>query len=180
MFCCVLAATALMYSVAAVMNLTTLDRTAPTRFLSQEHHATKTDLFQGIDIPIPKETVHTPPTMITGMVDIATNNNPATIPTTRGAASSEDTHYAPHAATRAASTTLWLINALITIHAVTHPTGIVAPYPALTISSADVTHGTIPWTRAGLFQATPTTQETQPRKAMPHKRPSTPPQTSLF
>ena len=41
----ILAATALMHSVTAVVNLATLHRTATTRFLSQEHHATKTDLI---------------------------------------------------------------------------------------------------------------------------------------
>ena len=45
----ILAATALS-SVMAVMNLATLPRTAPTRFLHQEHHATMEDLVQGINI----------------------------------------------------------------------------------------------------------------------------------
>ena len=37
----ILATTAPVHSVTAVMNLATLQRTAPTRFLPQEHHATK-------------------------------------------------------------------------------------------------------------------------------------------
>ena len=41
----ILAINALMYSVMAVMNLATLHGTFPTRFLPQEHHATKTDLI---------------------------------------------------------------------------------------------------------------------------------------
>ena len=35
--------------------------------IPQEHHVSKTDLIQGINIPTPKETDHTPPTMITDM-----------------------------------------------------------------------------------------------------------------
>ena len=42
----------LLHSVTAGMNLATLHRTAPTRFLPQEHHATKKDFIQGIDIPM--------------------------------------------------------------------------------------------------------------------------------
>ena len=43
----ILAATALMCSVTAAMNSATLHKTAPTRFLPQEHHATKTGLVPG-------------------------------------------------------------------------------------------------------------------------------------
>ena len=43
----------------AVMNLATLHRTAPTRFLPQEHNATKTDLIQGIDLTTTEGTDHT-------------------------------------------------------------------------------------------------------------------------
>ena len=49
----ILAATSPMCSVTAAMNLVTLHWTAPPRFLPQEHHATKTDFIQGIDIPAP-------------------------------------------------------------------------------------------------------------------------------
>ena len=56
----ILAATALMPSVMAVMNLATLPRTAPTRFLHQEHHATMADLVQGIDTPKTGGIGHTP------------------------------------------------------------------------------------------------------------------------
>ena len=59
----ILATTALMCSAMAVMNLATFHRTALTRFFYQEHHTTKTDLIQGIDISTPRETDHTPPTM---------------------------------------------------------------------------------------------------------------------
>ena len=51
-----LATTALMPNVMAVMNLAILHWTVPTRFLNQEHHATKTDLIQGINIPTAKGT----------------------------------------------------------------------------------------------------------------------------
>ena len=56
-----LATTAQMPSVLAVMNLAILHKTAPTRFLHQEHHTTKTDLVQGIETPTRKGTGHTPP-----------------------------------------------------------------------------------------------------------------------
>ena len=38
----------------------------------------------------------------------------------------------------------------------THPTGIVEPHPTLTTSPTDITHATIPWTKASLAPATPT------------------------
>ena len=56
----ILAIPALMPSVMAVMNLTTLPRTAPTRFLHQECHATMADLIQGIDTLTTRGTDHTP------------------------------------------------------------------------------------------------------------------------
>ena len=51
----IFAATALMCSVTAAMNLATLHKTALTRFLPQEHLATKTGLVQDHSIPTPKE-----------------------------------------------------------------------------------------------------------------------------
>ena len=47
----ILPATALMPSVMAVMNLVTLSRTNPTRFLHQECYATMADFIQGINTP---------------------------------------------------------------------------------------------------------------------------------
>ena len=73
--CVILAVIALIHSVTAVMNLTTLQRTAP-RFLPQKCHVTKTDLIQSMDIPIPQGTDHNPPTMVTDMVDISIKHNP--------------------------------------------------------------------------------------------------------
>ena len=75
----ILAASASMCSVTAVMNLVTLHRTAQTRFLPQEHHTTKTDLIQGIDIPTSKGKDHIPPIMVPDMGDISANHNPTTI-----------------------------------------------------------------------------------------------------
>ena len=46
-----LANTAPMHSVMAVTDLASLHRIAPTRFLPHDHHATKTDLIQGTDVP---------------------------------------------------------------------------------------------------------------------------------
>ena len=82
----ILATTAPLCSVTAVMNLVTLHRTAPRRFLPQEHHSTKTDLNEGINIPTPKETDHTLPIMFPDMGDISAGHNPATILTVIGAA----------------------------------------------------------------------------------------------
>ena len=98
-----LATTALMPSVIAVMNLATLHRTVPTRFLPQEHHTTKTDLFQGIDIPTPVGTDHTPPIMVPYMGDILAGHSPKDIPTVTETAVWEGTHLTPHLATPSSS-----------------------------------------------------------------------------
>ena len=66
----ILAATSLMHSVMAVMNLARLHRTAPTRFLPLEHHATKIDLVQGSNIPTPVGTNHTLSSKVRDMGDI--------------------------------------------------------------------------------------------------------------
>ena len=90
----ILAATDPVHSVTAVMNLATLYKTAPTRFLPQEHHITKTGLIQGHDTPTPKG--HTSPTVGTDMGDISTNHNHTTNPTVaRAAAVPEGTHCPP-------------------------------------------------------------------------------------
>ena len=70
----ILATIAPMYSVTAAMNLTIFHKTAPTRFLPQDHHATRTGLVQGHYTPTPNGTDHTPPTMGTVMVDISTDH----------------------------------------------------------------------------------------------------------
>ena len=74
----ILATTALMPSVMAVMNLDTLYRTVPTRFLHQEHHASKTDLIQGINTPTIEGTDHTP-IMVPDIGDISEGHSPPTI-----------------------------------------------------------------------------------------------------
>ena len=121
-----MAATALMLSVMAVMNLATLHRTAQTRFLPQEHHATKIYLVQGINTPTPKGIDHTPPTMVPDMGDILAGHSPAIVPTTTEAAFSEGIPHTPHLFTTAAYATLWPMDA---------PT-------ALITSPTDVTHAT--------------------------------------
>ena len=144
-----------MPSVMAVMNLATLHSTAPTRFLLQEHHATYTDLIQGIHIPTPEGTDHTPPIVIPYMVDISAGHSLAAIPTTTEVAVSESTPCTPHPATTAACNNLWLMDAPITTHAVT-PTGIVTLHPAPAIFPTDVIY-TSPQTRSSLSPASPTT-----------------------
>ena len=76
----ILATTALMPSVMAVMNLAILHRTAPTNFLHQECHATKADLIQGINTPTTKGTDHTH-IMVPDIRDISADHSPTTVPT---------------------------------------------------------------------------------------------------
>ena len=168
----ILAATDLMHNVTTAMNLATLCRTAPTGFLCQAHHTTQTGLIQGNDTPTPKGTNHTPPTMGTYIGNISTNHNNTFIPTATGAAAvSEGTHHALHPATTVDHATLWPMDAPIATCAMTHPTCIVTPHPTLAISPVNVTHATIPWTKAGLTPATLITLLM--RKAKPCPRPST-------
>ena len=151
----ILVASAPMHSVTAVMNLTTLHKTAQTQYLHQEHHATKTGLIPGNDTPTPKGTDNTQPTMGTNIGDISTNHNHATIPTLTGAgAVTEGTQCPPHPATTVANAALWLMDAPITTCTMTHPIGIVTLHPALTTSSTNITYATIPWTGVGLTPAT--------------------------
>ena len=88
----------------AVMTFATLHRTTPTRFLPQEHHTTKTDLVQGINIPTSKGTDHTPPIMVPDIGDILAGYSPTTIKTMTEAAISEGTPPAPHLFTAAFTT----------------------------------------------------------------------------
>ena len=124
----ILAATALMPSVIAVLNFATLYRTAATRFLPQEYFTTKIDLIQGIDIPTPKGTDHTLPITVRDMEDISAGHSPTAIPTTTEAAASEGKPHAPHPDTMAAHAALPQLEAPITTHAVT-PTGMLHPIP---------------------------------------------------
>ena len=102
----ILASTAPIYSVMVVMNLTTLHRTAQRRFLPQEHHTTKTDLVQGIDITTPEGTHHTPPIMVPDIGDISAGHSPNTVPCMTGTAVSEGTYFTPHPTTAAAHAAL--------------------------------------------------------------------------
>ena len=78
----ILATTVPMPSAMAVMNLATFPSSDPTRLLPQEHHTTKTDLIQGINIPTPKGTDHTPLIMVPDMEDISAGHSPTAILTT--------------------------------------------------------------------------------------------------
>ena len=133
----ILTATALMPSVMAVMNLATLHRTAPTRFLPQEHHITKTVLIQDIDTPTTKGTDHTL-IIVPDKGDISADHSPATVSTMREATVLDGTPHAPLPATIAAHAALWPMDAPITTCAMTLA-GIVTPHPAPTTSPADIT-----------------------------------------
>ena len=65
-----------------------------------------TDLIQGIDIPTPKGTDHTPFIMVPKMGDISAGHSPITVPTMTEAAVLEGTFYTPLSATVAAHTAL--------------------------------------------------------------------------
>ena len=128
----ILVATALMPSVMAVMNLATLPRVAPTRFLHQEHLTIMEDLIQGIDTPTTGWTDHTP-IMVSGIGDITADHSPTTVHTVTEVAALEGTPQNLHPATTAGHTTLQLMDAPITLHTI-GLTGIVTPHPTLTIS----------------------------------------------
>ena len=147
-----MATTALMPTVMAVMNLAIFHRTAQTRFLHQEHHATKTYLIQGIYAPTTKGTDHTP-IMFPDIGDISADHSPAAIPTVTEAAVLKGTPCTLLPATAADHIALQLRDAPVTPYAVI-PTGIVAPHPTLIMSPADVTHATLQ-NGASLVPATP-------------------------
>ena len=150
----ILPATALMPIVMAVMNLDTLPRTAPTRFLYQECHTTTADFILGMVTPTTR--IDHTPIMVPHREDISTGHSPTPIPTMTEAAVLKGTPHAPLPATTAACATLQPMDAPITPCTVI-PTDIVAPHPALTTSPTGTTHAT-PWTGASLFQATHTAQ----------------------
>ena len=106
----ILAATALMSSVMAVMNLATLCRTVPTRFLPQKNIATKTDLIQGIDTLTTKGTDHTH-IMVPDIGDISVGYSPTMVPTVTETAVLEGTPHTPLPATAAAHASLQLMDA---------------------------------------------------------------------
>ena len=123
----ILAPTALMCSITAAMNMATLDKTAPTGFLPQEHHATQTGLIPGHDTTTCKGTDqksthyryrngrhstdhnHTINTTVTGAVEVT-----------------EGTHHAPHPDITVACATLPPTDVLISTHTMTYPTDVVA------------------------------------------------------
>ena len=67
----------------------------------------------------------------------------------------------PHPATTSAHAALQQMDIPIATHAMTHPTGIVTPHATFT-TSTNITHATIPWTRASLTPATLTTLHRKP------------------
>ena len=109
----ILAATLLIPTVITVMNLATLCRTSPTRFLPQEHHAPNTDLIHGIDTPTNKGTDHAP-SIVQDVGDISAGHSPTAIPTMTEVAVLEGTPHTPLPATTAAHTTLWPMDAAVT------------------------------------------------------------------
>ena len=90
-----------MPSVIAVMNLATLSRTAPTRFLNNKHHANMEDLIQGIYTPTTGETDHTP-IMVPDIGEITADHSPGPILNVTEAADLEGT---PHALLPATTST---------------------------------------------------------------------------
>ena len=80
------AITASIHSVAGVMNSAALYKTAPTRFLPQEHLTTQIGLIPGHDTLTPKGTDHNPPIIDTDMGDTSPNHNHTTTVTGAAAA----------------------------------------------------------------------------------------------
>ena len=111
-----LAATALMPSVMAMMNLATFPRTAPTRFLHQEHHVTTEDLAQGINTTTIRGTDHTP-ILVSDIGDIIADHSPAPVHTVVEVAALEGTPHTLLPATTAAHTVLQSVDAPLTPHA---------------------------------------------------------------
>ena len=126
----ILASSALMPSVMAVMNLATLLRTDLTRFLYQKQHATTAGPIQGINKFTTGGTGHTS-IMVSDIGDISAGHSPTFIPTVTEVAVIEGT---PHAllATAAAHAAPQVMDAPITPH-VMIPTSIVALTPHLTL-----------------------------------------------
>ena len=75
----ILAPTALMPSVMVVINVATLPRTAPARFLQQDHYATIADLTQGINRSTTRGTDHTP-IIALDIGDISAGHSPTPFP----------------------------------------------------------------------------------------------------
>ena len=170
----ILATTAQMPSVMMVMNLATLHKIAPARFLPQEHHTTKTNLVQSINILTPKGTGHTPPIKVPDMGDISAGQSPTTIPTMTETAVSEGTPSTPHPATMADCTAFQPMDASIT-HSC-HDTNQHSCSPSSTCHFSNRHHSCHSRPRVGLASATSTAlhRKIQPRKAKQHLRPSTP------
>ena len=101
----IFATTALMPSII-VMNLATLPRTAPPRFLHQECHPTIVDLIQGIETATTEGTDHTP-IMIPDMGGISAGHSPTPIPTMTEAAVLEGIPHTLLPATAAVDTAFW-------------------------------------------------------------------------
>ena len=130
---------------------TTFPRTAPTRFLHQEHHTTMEHLTQGTNTPTTRGTGHTP-IMALDIRDISRGHNPTLIPIVTEAAVLEGTPHTLLQATTAAHAAPQPMDAPITPHAMI-PTGIVTLHPTLTTSPVGTTHAT-PWTGASFSPAT--------------------------
>ena len=128
----ILATTAPMPSVIAVMNLVTLPRTAPTIILHQEHHTTMADFIQGFNAPTTRGTNYCP-IMVQDIGEITEDDSPTPIYTVTEAAALEGTPCPFLPATAAAYATLQLMDAPIT-HCALIPTDIVTPHPTLTTS----------------------------------------------
>ena len=151
--------TALMPNIMAVMNLVTLPKAAPTKFLHQEHHATTADLIQGIITTTTIGTDHTP-IMVPHIGDDTADHRHAPIQVSTKVAVLEGTPHALLPATAATWATLQLMNTPITPHA------IATPHPTFATSLASTAHAIL-WTTAGLTPADPTTQQkdTNPGKS---------------
>ena len=172
----ILATTVLMHSITAVMNLVILHMAFSTRFLIKEHYVTKKDLVQGIDILTPKETDHTLPIMVPDMGDTSGDHSLTAILNVTGAAVSEGRHCTPHPATGAAHAVLLLMDAphCPLCHNTSSQHSHTPSHTCNFSCRCHPCHYSMEWSGSLSRNSHHTAQETQPRKAKPLPRPSTP------
>ena len=156
-----------MPTVLAVINLATLPRTAPTRFLHQECHTTTAGLAQGIDTPTTEGTDHTP-TMAPDIGHISADLSLAPITT-----SSSFRRHTAHSSSSHHSSSCYPSADGCSHHLSCHDTKRHSHIPSCTCHFSNRCHSTC---QSGPHSSNPhcTIQGPKPRNAKQLPRPSTP------
>ena len=149
----IVAATALTPNVMAVMNLATLSRTVPTRFICQECHATHGRSHT--DTPSTRGTDHAP-IMAPDIGDISAGHGPALIPT-HDRSSSFRRHTSCSSSSHHSGSHHHSANGHSCYPSHCDIINIIALHLALTTSPLGTTHAT-QWTGAGLARVAPAMQ----------------------